>query len=108
MPSGMSTFPSHTAKDHAMKLTRLVALQAAILAMALPMAPPPMMAIGAPWGLAVMGSDVEAHALREGKGVAVVDGVGCAAHVALPGVGARFAAAAGFLLAAKGATDFGT
>jgi hypothetical protein len=36
-----------------------------------------------------------------------VDGVGLAAHVDLPGVAARLAAAAGFLLAAEGAADLG-
>jgi sugar lactone lactonase YvrE len=40
-------------------------------------------------------TDVEADALREGQVGAVVDGVGGAAHVLLPGVGAGFAAAAG-------------
>src|SRR3546814_17280836 len=37
----------------------------------------------------------------------VVDGVGGAAHIGLPRVGAGFAAAAGFLLAAEGAADLG-
>ena len=38
---------------------------------------------------------------------AEVDGVGLAAHVGLPGVGAALAAAAGLLLAAEGAADLG-
>ena len=51
--------------------------------------------------------DVELDALRERQRGAVVDGVGGAAHVGLPGIGAGFAAAAGFLLAAEGAADLG-
>ena len=47
------------------------------------------------------------HALRQRQGRAVVDGVGGAAHIGLPGVGAGLAAAAGFLLAAEGAADLG-
>jgi hypothetical protein len=35
-------------------------------------------------------------------------GVGLPAHVGFPGVGAGFAAAAGFLLSAEGATDLRT
>ena len=53
-------------------------------------------------------SHVEVHALREGQVTGVVDGVGGAAHVGPPGVGARLAAAAGLLLAAERAADLGT
>ena len=51
--------------------------------------------------------DVEADALGEGQVGAVVDGVGGAAHVLFPGVGAGFAAAAGFFFAAEGSADLG-
>jgi hypothetical protein len=46
--------------------------------------------------------DVEGDSLREGQVGAVVDGVGGAAHVLLPGVGAGLAASAGLLFAAEG------
>src|SRR5262249_17061596 len=49
----------------------------------------------------------EADALRQWKVAGVVDGVGLAAHVELPGIAAAFAAAAGVFLAAEGAADFG-
>src|SRR6185503_17163358 len=49
--------------------------------------------------------DVELDPLRQRQGRAVVDGVGGAAHVGAPAVGAGFAAAAGLLLAAEGAAD---
>src|SRR6187200_1416036 len=52
-------------------------------------------------------SGVEADPLGEGKVLRVVNGVGGAAHVGLPGVGAGLAAAAGLLFAPEGATDFG-
>ena len=42
-----------------------------------------------------------------GSSLRPVDGAGLAAHVGLPGVGARLAAAAGLLLAAEGAADLG-
>src|SRR6478609_9414837 len=51
--------------------------------------------------------DVELHALGERQLAAVVDRVGRAAHVRLPAVRARFASAAGFLLAAERAADLG-
>src|SRR3954468_3842825 len=51
---------------------------------------------------------VEFDALRQGEGVAVVDGAGLAAHVGFPGVGARLAAAARRLLAPEGTADLGT
>src|SRR5688572_25624652 len=51
--------------------------------------------------------DVELHALGERQLLAVVDGVGGAAHISLPGIRARLAAAAGFLLAAESAADLG-
>ena len=51
--------------------------------------------------------DVEDDTLGEGKGLAVVDGVGGAAHVGLPSVGAGFAAASGLFFAAKGTADLG-
>ena len=51
--------------------------------------------------------DVELHALGQRQRGAVIDGVGGAAHVGLPGIGAGLAAAAGFLLAAEGAADLG-
>src|SRR5690606_19628524 len=50
-------------------------------------------------------SEVELDALCQRQGIGVVDGVGLAAHVDLPRVGARLAAAAGFLLAAERAAD---
>src|ERR1035438_2483207 len=49
----------------------------------------------------------EHDALGEREFLRVVDGGSLAAHVGLPGVAAAFASAAGFLLAAKGAADFG-
>ncbi len=52
--------------------------------------------------------DVEDDSLGEGKGFAVVDGVGGAAHVGFPGVGAGLAAAAGLFFAAEGTADLGT
>lgn len=51
--------------------------------------------------------DVELDALRKRQRPAVIDGVGRAAHIGLPGIRAGFAAAAGLLLAAKGATNLG-
>src|SRR5687767_9135548 len=57
--------------------------------------------------LATGGLEVELDALGERQRVGMVDGVGLAAHVHLPGVGAGLATAAGFLLAAEGATDLG-
>src|SRR4051812_42542679 len=56
---------------------------------------------------AALSGDVELHALRQRQLAAVVDRVGGAAHVRLPAVGARFAAAAGLLLAAERAADLG-
>jgi hypothetical protein len=53
------------------------------------------------------GSGIERDALGEGEVLGVVDGVGGAAHVGFPGVGAGFAAAAGLFFAAEGAADFG-
>src|SRR5688500_18991576 len=53
------------------------------------------------------GSDIKADSLGEGQLAAVVYRVGRAAHVRLPRVGACFAAATGFLLAAERATDLG-
>src|SRR4051794_5022302 len=50
-------------------------------------------------------SDVEAHALRQRQLPREVDGVGGPAHVRLPRIGARLAAAARLLLAAEGAAD---
>src|SRR5260221_14530505 len=47
----------------------------------------------------------EDDALGQRQGVRIVDRVGRPPHVALPGVGAGFAAAAGLLLAAEGAAD---
>src|SRR5215208_4062269 len=52
-------------------------------------------------------SDFEADALRQRQARSVVDGVGGATHVGLPGVRAGFAAAAGLLFAAEGTADFG-
>src|SRR5688572_24504237 len=49
--------------------------------------------------------DVEGHALGQRQGGGVFDGVGGAAHVGLPAVGAGLAPAAGLLLAAEGAAD---
>ena len=57
--------------------------------------------------LTLLSPDVEGHALRERQCLAVVDGVGGAAHIGLPGIGACLAAAAGFLLAAECAADLG-
>ena len=51
--------------------------------------------------------DVEDDALGERQLAREVDGRGLAAHVRLPRVGARLAAAAGLLLAAEGAADLG-
>src|ERR1035438_3457866 len=52
-------------------------------------------------------SNIERDALSQLHLPAEVDGGGLAAHVGLPGVGPAFAAAAGLLLAAKGAADLG-
>src|SRR5688572_5213071 len=52
-------------------------------------------------------SNVELHALGERQVARIVDGVGGAAHVGLPRVGAGLAAAAGVLLTAEGAADLG-
>src|SRR2546423_3804761 len=52
-----------------------------------------------------IGSDIEADPLGERQLAAVVYRVGRAAHVGLPRIGARLAAAAGFLLAAERAAD---
>src|SRR5260370_1205910 len=49
--------------------------------------------------------DIEPHALRERKLRPEIDRVGGATHVSLPGIGAGLAAAAGLLLAPKGAAD---
>src|SRR6478752_10205021 len=54
------------------------------------------------------GSEIELDALRERQCVGVVDRVRLPAHVRLPCVRTRLAAAAGFLLAAEGAADLGT
>src|SRR5882757_8578812 len=51
--------------------------------------------------------DFELDPLCERQVGAPVDRVGLAPHVGFPGVGAGLAAAAGVLLAAEGATDFG-
>src|SRR5438128_10999404 len=60
--------------------------------------------INCPWHHLFL--NVEAHALRERQGARVVDGVGGAAHVGLPGVAAGLASTASLLLAAEGAADF--
>jgi hypothetical protein len=52
-------------------------------------------------------ADVEGDSLGEREFGAVVDGVGGAAHVLLPGIGAGFAAASGFFFAAEGSADLG-
>ncbi|MFX6040203.1 hypothetical protein ABTE96_19740, partial [Acinetobacter baumannii] len=48
------------------------------------------------WGIALgrgrRSVDIELHALRQRQGLAVVDGVGGAAHVVLPGVRTGFTA----------------
>src|SRR6478672_488721 len=54
------------------------------------------------------GSEIELDALREGQRVGVVDRVRLPAHVRLPCIRPRRAAAAGFLLAAERAADLGT
>ena len=51
--------------------------------------------------------DLEPNPLRQRQLARVVDGVGRAAHVRLPRIGAGLAAAAGVLLAAEGAADLG-
>src|SRR5581483_493453 len=51
--------------------------------------------------------ELELDALRKRQRIGVVDRVRLAAHVGLPGVGARLAAAAGFLLAAERTADLG-
>jgi hypothetical protein len=53
------------------------------------------------------GSQFELDALRERQLLAPVDRIGLAAHVGLPGVGARLATAARFLLAAESTSDLG-
>src|SRR5690606_23415212 len=56
------------------------------------------------WGRACMAS-LEDDALSQGELAGVVHGLGLAAHIGLPGIGAGFATAAGVLLAAKCAAD---
>ena len=51
--------------------------------------------------------NVELDALGQGQAVAVVNRVGGAAHIGLPGIGAGFTPAAGFLLAPERPADFG-
>src|SRR6185312_5090216 len=51
--------------------------------------------------------ELELDSLGERQVARPVDGVGLAAHVGPPGIGARLAAAAGILLPAEGATDLG-
>src|SRR5438105_12864651 len=51
--------------------------------------------------------DLELDPLRERQLAAPVHGSGLTAHVRLPGIGARLAAAAAVLLATEGAADFG-
>src|SRR5699024_3059255 len=50
----------------------------------------------------------ELHSLSQRKFAGIVDGVGRAAHVGLPGVGAGFAAAASLLFTTECAADFST
>src|ERR1039458_3329228 len=52
-------------------------------------------------------SELEFDALRQGQLAGPIECVSLAAHVGLPGVAAGFASAAGLLLAAEGAADFG-
>src|ERR1051325_11391636 len=52
-----------------------------------------------------MGLFAEFDPLRQGQILRVIDRVGLAAHVALPGVAAALPSAAGFLLAAERAAD---
>src|SRR5688572_8232385 len=52
-------------------------------------------------------SELEPDSLGERQFAAVVDGIGGAAHVGLPGIRAGLTAAAGFLLAAERAADLG-
>src|SRR5262245_30578693 len=51
--------------------------------------------------------NLELHALRQWQIAAEIKRAGLATHVGLPGVGARFASATGFFLAAKGPADLG-
>lgn len=50
----------------------------------------------------------ELNTLSQRQVGAIVNGIGLAAHINFPGVGAGFAATAGFFFATKGATNFGT
>src|SRR6185312_15869200 len=63
-------------------------------------------AAGQEGGLALE-SELELDSLGERQVARPVDGVGLAAHVGPPGIGARLAAAAGVLLPAEGAADLG-
>src|ERR1700730_10685232 len=56
---------------------------------------------------APLGCDLELDPLRERQLTAPVHGIGLAAHVRLPGIGAGFAAAAGILFTTESAADFG-
>lgn len=51
---------------------------------------------------------IKLDALRQWQCLGVVDGVGLTAHVRLPGIGAGFAAAAGFFFTTKCAANFCT
>src|SRR5450432_1315200 len=57
-------------------------------------------------GMFMVISEVEFDALRQRQCVGIVYRIGLPAHVGFPRIGTGFAAAAGFLLAAKSATDF--
>src|SRR6202171_6659060 len=56
---------------------------------------------------APLGCGLDLDPLRERQLTAPVHGIGLAAHVRLPGIGARLAAAAGILFTTEGAADFG-
>ena len=47
-------------------------------------------------------SEIEFHALGQRQCAAVIDALGLPAHIGFPGIRPAFAAAAGFLLSAKG------
>ncbi|QTK81409.1 Hypothetical protein AT6N2_L0496 [Agrobacterium tumefaciens] len=52
--------------------------------------------------------DIEGNALRQRQRLGVVDGVGRAAHIGLPGIRTGFTSTPGFLLTAECAADFST
>ena len=56
--------------------------------------------------LAHFASNIKFDALRQRQFTGIIDRIGLPPHISLPGIGAGFASAAGFLLATESAADF--